>query len=112
MNGWIEVLTSTEGFDDERNQGYCSFMTRLLTTFLFAEPRFSFGFARLLDLAGTFNVYNNSKSEAEADLKALLSDWYVVSADVLDAMEKADSEGCWSHAEEKRAPAGEPIHTA
>jgi hypothetical protein len=87
-------------------------MTKILSTFLFAQPRFGFGVARLLDLGANFNYYNISHSPAEADAKALLADWYVVSDDLLNAMHDIDSEGCWPHAQEKAAPSVETVPTA
>jgi len=39
------------------------------STFLFARPSFLEGVARVMDLGGTLQVYNNSKTEKEADLK-------------------------------------------
>ncbi len=85
-------------------------MTKMLTTFLFARPRFSFGVARLLDLGATFDCYNISRSQAEADVKAMLADWYIVSADLQAAMREAESEDCWSsNAQEKATSTTETI---
>ena len=78
-------------------------MTGILTTFLFALPRFTFGMARALDLGANFDGYNISRSPAEADTKALLSDWYIVSDDLLNAMQEVDSKGRGSYGQEKTA---------
>ncbi len=80
-------------------------MTRVLTTFLFALPRFTFGMARALDLGANFDGYNISRIPAEADTKALLSDWYIVSDDLLNAMQEVDSKGCGSYGQEETASA-------
>lgn len=40
----------------------------------------------MLDLYGTYDAYNGSSTEREADYKALLSDWYVVGQDIFEAM--------------------------
>lgn len=54
--------------------------------FLFATPAFISGASRVLDLYGTYDVYNASPTEREADYKALLSDWRIVGRDIFDAM--------------------------
>jgi hypothetical protein len=63
------------------------------TGFLFADQGFISGAASVLDLAGVFSEYNGSREEAEADVKALLNDWYNVGQDLAKAMPP--------HAEEK-----------
>jgi len=60
------------------------------TDFLFAQPSFGSGAARVLDLYGTFDAYNTSTSEEEADERAIASDWLVVGKDLSDAMEQAE----------------------
>ncbi len=52
------------------------------TGLLYSQPSMLEGFARVLDIGGTFDVYNDSLSPAEADRLALLSDWYAVAADL------------------------------
>lgn len=59
------------------------------TDFLFARPTFGSGVARALDLGGTFDAYNTSASEAEADERAIASDWLVVGKDLSEALEQA-----------------------
>ncbi|MGC8642073.1 MAG: hypothetical protein ACP5XB_19590 [Isosphaeraceae bacterium] len=56
------------------------------TCLLFAKPSFSEGIARTLDVGGTFDEYNYSRTPAEADLIATGSDWYAVGADLLWAV--------------------------
>lgn len=58
------------------------------STFLFARPSFIEGMARVMDLGSTMQIYNNSKSEKEADVKALKKDWEAVGEDILNAVEK------------------------
>ncbi len=55
------------------------------STFLFARPSFLEGMARVMDLGATMQVYNDSKTEKEADLKALRKDWEAVGEDVVSA---------------------------
>ncbi len=61
------------------------------TDFLFARPSFASGFARALDLYGNFDVYNSSETEAEADERAIASDWLVVGNDLAMAIEQVKS---------------------
>lgn len=58
------------------------------STFLFARPSFAEGMARVVDLGSTMQVYNSSKSEKEADVKALKKDWEAVGEDILGAVKK------------------------
>lgn len=53
---------------------------------LFARPSAIEGAARLLDLGGTLQGYNNSQSDMEADSRALSSDWYAIGQDLGDAV--------------------------
>jgi len=61
------------------------------TDLLFARPSFGSGFARALDLGGTFDAYNSSATEAEADERAIASDWLVVGNDLAVAIEQVKS---------------------
>lgn len=54
---------------------------------LYPLPSFVEGFARAIDLGGTMNRYNNSSSDAEADMKAITSDWENVVFDLRKAYE-------------------------
>lgn len=60
-------------------------MDRVRTDFLFAQPSFLSGFARLLDLFGLFDSYNESRSPKEADAKAMYADWRITGQDIFDA---------------------------
>jgi hypothetical protein len=59
---------------------------RYESTFLFATPSLWEGVARLVDFAGTMDEYNTSRSEAEADWRALCADWLAVGRDLDAAM--------------------------
>lgn len=60
-----------------------------LSTFLFANPSFIGGTARLLDFWGTYDSYNQSRTPAEADAIALYADWRSVGEDLLQALNQA-----------------------
>jgi hypothetical protein len=45
---------------------------------LFADPSFVKGMARCSDLSGYLDQYNLSRTETEADSRALYSDWATV----------------------------------
>ncbi len=55
---------------------------------LFARPSFIGGMSRVLDLGATLTEYNRSKTENEADLKAIASDWRAVGVDIEHAIEE------------------------
>lgn len=54
--------------------------------FLFAQPSFLEGMARVLDLGNTLNVYNDSPTEKIADARAIFSDWSMVGQDIEQAI--------------------------
>ena len=56
------------------------------TDYLFAAPSLSSGVARLLDLFGQFDDYNDGPSAASADARAMYSDWRVTGEDLAGAM--------------------------
>ena len=56
------------------------------TELLYSQPSFLEGFARALDVGGTFDDFNYSSSETEADCVAIASDWYAVGADLHHAI--------------------------
>ena len=60
-------------------------MNRLRTDFLFAQPSWISGIARVLDLFGVFDSYNESRTTAEADSRAMYADWRIVGQDLCDA---------------------------
>ena len=55
--------------------------------FLFADPSFLSGLARIGDIGGFFDRYNVSNTPAEADIRAMASDWATVAQDLGVAME-------------------------
>jgi len=54
---------------------------------LFAKPSFFEGMARVLDLGGTLNEYNYSRSGSHADMHAVGNDWIAVGEDLRGAVE-------------------------
>lgn len=65
---------------------------KVQSDFLFAQPSFGSGAARVFDLWGQFDAYNESENPAEADANAIAADWAVVGQDILDAIQQHDSE--------------------
>ena len=63
-------------------------MGDIQTDFLFAKPSALAGAARLVDLSGLFDDYNRSQEAGGADVKALLSDWYIVGQDLKYAIKE------------------------
>ncbi len=68
--------------------------------FLFANPSFLSGMARVLDLGCTLNEYNYSAFPEKADYHAVNSDWRVVGSDIRSAMARYENQ-INSHGEEK-----------
>lgn len=60
-----------------------------MSDYLFAHPSFLSGAARVIDLGGVFDAYNESTTPAEADARASLSDWLGVGGDLQLAMRSA-----------------------
>lgn len=65
---------------------------KVQTDFLFAQPSFASGAARILDLWGVMDDYNISQTTVEADEKAIAADWLLVGQAISDAMEQYESE--------------------
>jgi len=61
-----------------------------MSDFLFAQPSFLSGMARVLDMGATFDEYNTSPTGEYADAVALLNDFRAVGADLVAAMEEAE----------------------
>lgn len=59
-----------------------------LSTYLFSYPSFFSGVAKVLDLGATFDEYNISKTPEEADYRAFLLDWSMVSVDLKKSIAK------------------------
>lgn len=56
------------------------------TDLLYARPSLCEGIARLVDFAGTLDVYNESSDGAAADRAALASDWCAVGQDLRNGL--------------------------
>ncbi len=63
------------------------------STFLFPQPSFWIGVARLLDFGQGLVRYNYASTAEEADFNALLSDWKAVGDDVRWAIKTYEAEG-------------------
>lgn len=55
--------------------------------FLFAQPSYLSGVARIFDFGGALNEYNDLPTGEEADALALALDWAVVGDDIRAAMD-------------------------
>lgn len=56
------------------------------TDFLFVSNSFGLGFVSIFNLGGNYYPFNASRSEAEADTKAMWIDWGVVGEDIRNAI--------------------------
>lgn len=63
--------------------------TKPRTDILFARSSFLSGVARVLDIFGTFDRYNVSRTPEEADARAIASDWQMVGYDLGSVMRQA-----------------------
>jgi len=61
-------------------------MGNFKSDFLVASPSLVSGAGRLFDWYGQFDEYNSSRTSAEADAKAIASDWSIVGQDISYAM--------------------------
>ena len=59
---------------------------------LFAKPSFVEGMARVLDIGGNLDMYNDSASVEEADQAAIFSDWMAVGRDLQKAIQHGKEE--------------------
>jgi len=55
------------------------------TYFLFSSPSFWSSLGSIFNIAGSYYEYNFSKTPAEADKKALQSDWSILNQDFKNA---------------------------
>jgi hypothetical protein len=60
--------------------------------FLFARPSWVSGIARAFDFWGLFDSYNISPTPKAADIRATVSDWWMVGQDLSTAIAEFDSE--------------------
>ena len=62
------------------------FKRKLRTDFLTSQGSLSIGAGSVFNLAGSYFIFNNSDSGAEADARALENDWYMVGQDMQQAI--------------------------
>jgi hypothetical protein len=67
--------------------------------FLFARPTLLTGAARVLDLWGVFDEYNESATPAQADARAIFSDWRITGQDLVGALDIAQRDAAAAAAE-------------
>ena len=67
-------------------------MGNLRTDYLVAQPSFWSGMARVLDLWGLFDAYNESTTPEEADALAMYLDWRITGEDICDAAREFQKE--------------------
>ncbi len=67
-------------------------MEGMHSDFLYARPSFFEGMARIMDIGGTLNEYNASRTGAEADVIALMMDWNAVGQDLRRAIGEYETE--------------------
>ena len=58
------------------------------TSFLLQKNDFVVGIGSVLNISGSYFEYNYSKSDKEADYKAIYSDWYNVGIDIRNSNNK------------------------
>lgn len=58
------------------------------SSYLISKNSFITGAGRLLDVSGSYNIYNSSATESEADSKATACDWFAVGDDIRYATEQ------------------------
>ena len=63
-------------------------MTEYPPNNLFANPSSVEGVSRIFDLGATLQEYNTSKTDSEADIKALSNDWKAVGEDLRVAISR------------------------
>lgn len=61
------------------------------TDYLLPKNNFWVGMGSILNLAGSYFDYNYSKTEKEADFKAIMSDWENVGDDIRKSKEKFEN---------------------
>lgn len=66
--------------------------TRAVGDYLFAQPSFLAGIARILDIGGVLDDYNSARTAEEADANAMRADWGAVGSDLHDAMSTTDGD--------------------
>jgi len=64
---------------------------RVQSGFLYSDPSFLSGLSRTLDMYGLYDAYNRSSTPAEADTRAIASDWLIVGQDLQEAIDDFQS---------------------
>jgi hypothetical protein len=62
-----------------------------MTDYLFAQPSFLSGAARVFDMGATLDDYNTSPTGEYADAVALLNDFRAIGSDLVAAMGEAET---------------------
>jgi hypothetical protein len=65
---------------------------KTLSFYLFSNPSFLSGIARLGDFGASYDVYNDCPTEQEADLRALKIDFAMVGNDMYEGVKKYERE--------------------
>lgn len=65
----------------------------MASDYLYIQPTFWRGAARVGDLWGTLDQYNTSATAIEADYRAIYSDWMAVGRDMASAIRTCQREG-------------------
>ena len=60
------------------------------TSFLFANPSFIEGIARIIDLGSTLSEYNSVMTPEQADFIAIRNDWEIIGEDIAVQIEAED----------------------
>ena len=79
-----------------------------MSDFLYARPSFLSGWARVIDVAASFDSYNESRTPQLADSVALYLDWRAVGEELLAALaqvQDASSKNSGQEAIEERVEA-------
>ena len=71
---------------------YFKTMGPLKTDFLLAQPSFLSGLARLLDIFGVFDSYNESRTPEDADARAMYADWRITGQDIYASASQFEEE--------------------
>lgn len=66
------------------NEDFC-------TDFLFADTSIVAGAGSVINVFGNYYDFNYSKSEEEADIKAIKCDWYMIGKDIRKALREDPS---------------------
>jgi len=61
---------------------------QICTDFLVSTPNFKTGFGSVMNIAGNYYQFNQSKNGSESDALALFMDWASVGEDVREAIDE------------------------